>query len=930
MTLQATPSLLASTVLTGQGQVNESALANTTAGLATGNASTATLFGINQSAITVNSPGSVVGTAVAGLTGTAISVGGNADADAGSVTGSTLIGIEGNGSTGFLSIGGTGSVQGSLLANLTAAGTSTDGNGDASAGIFDAIGIRSGDTSINGDGTVAGLAMVNQSATARSTAGASNADAQVENLFGLTTGATAPSLQIAGTGALYGAASLVSTATASTTGDDAAVDTANATQRVGFGIGLDLNGSTPTSATATSIGGAAAITGQVEVVGTANASGTTANSSAVTNGEILAGIRLSEVSPLQGNAAAIVTAAASGVLTARSTTTSGGSTATVDTNVYGVLGGEGAIAIGANGVLNASALLNATAIASTIDGLGNNATASVTPVSGQITGLFLNNTSGGLSINGNGTIIGTAETNQLASASTVSGGNASATVVEGGAPITGIDGGPNRTSITVAGNTQGLTAGSVVNVNADAKSVSGAAAATSKVFEVNGLLSSNVEIKGNGLGDVSATSNITESLSASSTSGNASSETTPTILTGSKGSDLTIGGSGSVKLASNLTLTQLAQSTSGASALVNDPNAAPQQDVMGIFNGNVSIGSNGSIDATATTRLNQRALNVTGNANAYTDSVAKGIQLKEPIAETINIKGSGSISSIASSNGVVEASTSTGNSIANALGVEGVKVHGALLEQDDSLSIQGSGNINIAGSIGSSATPFLVKATSVNGNADASELSVSLVDSAGLVGDSASGITSNQKSKASTSAGVITSSASSYLQLSAATTDGSASAGTNGGQDNFSSFGVKDANIIIDSATNSEALGSSIVNLGATSKSVSGNSVSRLQVESAGLFGTHAPASARSSVQSAKTTGISEISATSAASTILGNSVASTLRNSLTTVDSTTLLGIDNYNINSIGAGTLNATSIANMKSIASSVSGSSTASSTL
>ncbi len=920
MTLQAIPTLLATTVLTGQGQVNESAFANSTANGSTGSATTADIFGINQSAISVSSPGSVVGSVVAGLSGTALSVGGNADADAGSSTGSNLVGIAGDGNTGFVSIGGTGSVQGSLLATLTAAGTSSAGNSDATAGILNAIGISSGDISINGDGTVAGLAQVTQSATARSTAGASNADAQVDSLRGFGTGPTSPSIQIAGTGALYGAASLVSTATAITTGDNAAVDTADASQRITRGIGLDLNGLSP--AAVSTIGAAAAITGQVEVVGTANASATTANSSAVTNGGDLFGVRSSDFAPLQGNSAAVVTAAASGVLTARSTTTSGGSSATVDGNVFGVNGGSGSIAIGANGVLNASALLDTTAVASTIDGLGSNATASTTSGSGSVIGVGLGNGTAGLAINGSGTISGTAQMNQLASATTVSNGNATASVLAGAPIAFGIE----ATIINVEGSSPSFFAGSNVNANANSGSVSGNATANDGSLEARGLSNSFVSIEGSSLGNLRATSNLTETLSASSVSGNASTSGFGSLIFGFRNSDLSVAGTANTAVASGtLSLTQTSQSTSGQAASVDLP--AQAYNVFGISNGNMSLGSNGSIDSAATTTLNLKALNVSGNSDAFFAAVTSATDMQTS-GNNLAINGSGNINSLASANGLVEASSTSGPARAGSTQTDSIGVLGILSSSSDiSFSIAGQGSITAEARLGSDSTPFTINSSSVGGSSEAVIDNLGGSNSArsiGVIGTELAGATTlDEKTLLETSAGNISGVAKNSIQFSANSTTGNSSAGFVDSTGNrFQTYGISNARIIIDSPLSSQAVGSTSSTLSATSKSVGGNSLSRLEIESTGLF-----TDSLNSIQAANTVGQSQISAVSLSSTVLGNSVASSLRNRDPDAG---LTAIANYDINSNGAGTIQAISSTSLKSLASSVSGSATGISTL
>lgn len=925
MSLQPLPSLLATTLLSGRGQANETASANSTADLATGNATAGSVIGVNQSAISVSSPGSVLGTVVAGLSGTAISIAGNADADAGDLSGTSLVGVNGSGSTGFVNISSTGSVQGSLLATLTAAGTSTNGNSDATAGALEAIGIRAGNLSINGDGTIAGLAQLTQGATARTTAGSSNADANVTTLNGLVASGS-PAITVNGIGALYGAASLVSSATSVTTGDSA-TDTANASQALTTAIGLDLTG-----ATASSIGGAAAITGQAEVVGSANASATTGNSSAVSNGGTLSGIVLSIASPLQGNSAAVVNAAASGVLSARATTTSGGSTANVDGNVFGVNGGMGAISIGANGVLNASALLDATAIASTIDGLGNNADASITPGSGIITGLQISNTTAGLSFNGNSTLIGSAQTNQLASASTVSSGNATATVISNFAPIVGVDGADSK--INVAGNSQDFIASSLANVNASASSVSGNVKAVDGLATATGLSGGatrlEVKVNGDSLGRFIASANATDTIVASSTSGNAESGLAQSSVFGSSASNITIGGSGMVTATGNREITQLAQSTSGSQSVVNDPSAFGLVNVSGLYDGNVSIGSNGSIETSATSTLSQRALNLGGNSDAFTASVARGTDLSAP-NEHLSIGGSGSITSKAVNNGLVEASTVSGNSTAATQGSPyEIKSIGSILQENSSFSIQGTGNIMSEASIGSLTSPFHFKATSVSGNATASERGGDFGNTIGFDGDSDGALTSAQKSTLSSASGIIKSTATSQLQFTASSTSGHSLAGTfldtaGSGDSVFATSGARDARMVIGSANNSQAVGSAVSTLGAVATSTGGNADSRLEIQSSGILSRE---DRDATIQASNITGLSQLTATSLATTVLGNSNATSISDRRLGLDN--LTGVGNYQLNSLGSGTFSASSSALMKSLANSVTGNSTGITTL
>jgi hypothetical protein len=924
MSLQPLPSLLATTVLLGRDQVNASAFANTTADLATGNATAGAVIGVNQSAITVNSPGSVIGGVVAGLSGTAISVGNNADTDAGALTSTALVGFDGNSNSTI--IGGTGSIQGSLLATLTAAGTSTDGSSDATAGALEAIGVRAGSLAINGDGTIAGISQLTQSATARTTAGSSNADSQVNTVNGLVAGSTS-SITVDGTGALYGAASLVSSATAVTVGDDATTDTANATQAISTGaIGIDLSG-----ATASSIGGAAALTGQAEVVGSANASGTSANANAVAGATEIVGLRPSNTATIQSNGAGVISASGSGVFTAQANTTSGGAQANTDGTIYGVNGDLGSLAIGGNGVLNASALFDGTAIAATIDGLGSNANALVTPAGGRSIAFSLNNSSNGLLISGNASLATTAKSNQSATASVTHGANAIASVAASGDSLIkgisgGLGGGTDQAIINIDGVVRDFASSSTLIANAAASSGSGTATANDSEYRAIGTDNARISIAGDSSGELRSTSKAKETLTANSLSGNATSAALGSFVQGITNSDLSIAGSGSIAVVkAELDLTQFAKTTSGSSASVDIPSQA--FNVNGLRNGNVSFGSNGSVEASAQTNLKLQALNTTGNADSFMVSGTAGSDLRSP-DNHITINGSGNIISAATVNGLVESSTVAGPSRSGGTQADIIASLGIFAEaQDISFSVAGSGNITGSSEIGTSTAPFQVKASSVHGSSQAT-LNGDNVNGPRSIGVEGADVPISDATRLQTSAGVLTGVSTIYFQFSSESINGNSSSGfaeSASDKDSLSSYGARNANLIIDRASggSSDANGSASSFLTSSSKTVSGESVSRLAFESKGIFST----TGIHSIQAANTFGQSQISASSLASTVMGNSIASTLRNLAADEG---LGGIVNYSINSLGTGSILANSSALLKSQASSVSGTSTGFSTI
>jgi len=922
------PSLLASVVANAQVTATETATANSTADASLSQANAENLIGANQSAFSLAGAGSVLGGVTANLSATATSTEGNADATAGGLSTANLVGVQGLGDTAAISVNGTGSLQGSVAATLTATATSTAANGSASAGSNDVAGVRAGDILISGAGTIAGLAQLTQGATARSTAGSGNADAQVNQIFGLVVGDEAADLQIGGVGALYGAVSLLSTATAITTGNDAASDSATATQRVGSAIGLDLNGPTA-AATSSSIGGAAAITGQAEVTGSANASATTGNSSATAGAfEIgltsnVIGLRPSESASLRGNGAAVVTAAGSGVFTAQASTSTGGATANVDGNVFGANGTAGQIAIGANGVLNASAVLDATAIASTVDGDGNNASATITPAGGSVIGISLGNTDGGVLINGSGAISGTAQLLQQASATAISGGNAAAQVGNPQLVVSGI----STSTIEIDGNSTGFVADAVVNSTATANAGSGTADANNNAGVVADAFKDSVlRIAGPSSGSLQARSAVTDTLRASSVEGNATASAETTRATGiANGSVQVSGQAGTLLSTSTYNLTVDAQSTI-ANASANGGGGAASE-VYGLRDGNVSFGAGGSALFAATTNATINSLSSAGTADSYANFFTKGIEFLQGGSgdnEDISVAGSGSIASQASVLGSVSSTSVAANASSR---VQDFGTYGLTADsRNNDISIGGSGTISMSASVGSIESPFLIAAASVSGNADA------LVAQGGSRAAQTGGFQgldlniTSQPTNVFLGAGTFSATADTNLSLRAVSTNGNARAALIGnppaGAETFDSFGIEDANISIQQSLGSSVTGLSNARLDAFSSSTNGNADAILRGQSAGIA---SKGTIRETIQSSSTIGQAQLLSTSLARTVGGSAVAES-----GSIVGELVVGINQYDITSAGSGGITAGAAHRAMSTATSVSGSARAQGTL
>jgi hypothetical protein len=426
-------------------------------------------------------------------------------------------------------------------------------------------------------------------------------------------------------------------------------------------------------------------------------------------------------------------------------------------------------------------------------------------------------------------------------------------------------------------------------------------------------------IGGNSVGQLRSTAKTAESLTATSISGNASSSAIGSFVQGINLSDINVAGSSGVAVAkAELDLTQLAKSTSGSSASVDLP--AQAFNINGLRDGNLSFGSSGSIEISANTTLKLQALNNTGNADSFMTTGTAGSDLRTA-GNHVTINGSGNIVSAATVTGLVEASTVTGparsgGTQADVLVAAGINAS----DPDISFSVAGSGNITGRSEVGTSSNPFQIRAASVDGPTQAILLGDPNNGPRSLGVEGRAGSISSEATLLSTSNGVLTGVSTGYIQFNAESINGNSTSGfveSIGDTDRFVTYGFRNADLTVDSATESSSRvdGSASSILGSTSKAVSGDSTSRLAIESKGIFS----ASGIHSIQAANTSGQSQITASSLASTVMGNSTASSLRNTAADVG---LAGIYNYSINSIGSGSLLANSSALLKSAASSISG--------
>jgi len=899
--------------LRGLAQADEVSTAISSTNTATGSSSADAVVGINTSSIDVVGHGSVVGSALANLSGVATSTSGNADADAGNQGVSRLLGIDGNGAGTVMSIGGTGSLQGTVNARLTAKGTSIQGNADASSGALDAIGLIAADSTINSEGTIAGIAQVSQTATALTTAGSGNADAQVNNLSGVSMGTAAPSLLIEASGALFGTATLVSTAAAAITGDTL-TDSASALQRVGLADGLDANGMGGAT-----IGGAGVITGQANVVGTASASATTGNSDAtagafdaagIATPTSVIGIRPSPV-PLQANGAAGVNGLANAGFSATATTVEGGSTAIVDGNVYGVgdvPGLAGQIAIGSNGSLNASATLDGKAVASTINGAGNNVSALVTPTGGSVTGVLLDG-GGGLQIGGRGTLTAQALLLQQAMASSVQAGDATAGVGGLGVGATTIAG-MRDTTVTIDGASTGLKATGVVNATATANSVTGNTTATDQFgFDVYGNYASNINIAGAAQGELTAKAKATEWLQANSISGNATAETQGVRVAGAQGGSggpvtLTANGSSDTFVASGVyNLNAVASSISGSQSAAGyppGPFGGSSYSVRGVEDGVTTFASNGSVQVNANTITAVQADNVKGNSEAAISGSTEAI--RSAIAGSIaSIGGSGSVTASATTNGTITANSIQGNATADsASGTDTITVSGIASNAIQDISIKGIGGISASSSIGRGAgNPFKIGAESVSGNAKASVGGSGAPKNQGIVG---ADLTLRSGGDSS-----IQASSQTNLDLTARSTNGTSRAQIDQSSAVLSeriatTYGLVDADVIASGSGINQVITLANSAVSARAINTSGSSNAILNSQSAGIL-------KNSNLDPSITVSGNVLSQAKLNSTALARSVSGSSDSTLIN----DVLGAQSYKITSINSGQIrsDATSIA-------------------
>jgi len=906
LTAFSPPPLLATTALRGLAQADEVSTAISSTNTATGSSSADAVVGINTSSIDVVGHGSVVGSALANLSGVATSTSGNADADAGNQGVSRLLGIDGNGAGTVMSIGGTGSLQGTVNARLTAKGTSIQGNADASSGALDAIGLIAGDSTINSEGTIAGIAQVSQTATALTTAGSGNADAQVNNLSGVSMGTAAPSLLIKASGALFGTANLVSTAAAAITGDTL-TDSASALQRVGLAVGLDANGMGGAT-----IGGAGVITGQANVVGTASASATTGNSDATAGAFDAAGIATPtsvigirpSPAPLQANGAAGVNGLANAGFSATATTVEGGSTAIVDGNVYGVgdvpgLGGQ--ITIGSNGSLNAAATLDGKAVASTINGAGNNVNALVNPAGGSVTGVLLD---GGLQIGGRGTLTAQALLLQQAMANSVQAGDATAGVGGGARPIVA---GMRDTTVTIDGASTGLQATGVVNATATANSVSGDTTATNQNgLDVYGNYTSNINIAGAAQGELTAKAKSTERLQASSISGNAKAETKGVRVAGAQGIagtpvTLTANGSSDTFVASGTyNLNAIASSISGSnSAAGYEIGTGSVYLVRGVEDEVTTFASNGSVHVNANTITTVQANNVQGNSDAGISGSTEAIRSGSN-GSIASIGGSGSVTASATTNGSITANSIQGNATAESSNApDTITVSGIAANAIQDISIKGTGGISGSASIGRGAgNPFKVEANSVSGNAKASVGGSGAPKNQGIVG---ADLTLQSGGDSS-----IQASSQTNLDLTAESTNGTSLAqidqsGTPSDRIAIT-HGLVGADVVASGSGINQVIALANSAISARAISTSGSSDAKLNSQSAGILNNSNP-------DPSITVSGNVLSQAKLNSTVMAHSISGSANSSLIN----DVLGAQSYKITGINSGQIrsDATSIA-------------------
>ena len=816
----------------------------------------------------------------------------------------TAIGIESPAGAGLISIGAAGSVVGRSSGSQSAIAGSTNGGSDANASIGQAIGISqtSGESiAVGSVGSILGTVELSQLSRATSVAASANADAITAAAFGIDFDAPGPgAISTGGAGSVQGLVQLNTSAVATTTGN-AANDGATALQRLSDAAGLDLSGAGGPSV---AIGGLGEVVGAVAVSGSATATASAQGNSSATAGTFdpglpavgtLSGLRTTAASPavqvagdasLNGSVLADFSATATSVL--------GAAEAAVDGSATAVGGPGGQISVGADGVYNASADLTSIARAGTTNG---DATTRIAPNVQSVIGTALDGAGTvGLGISGDSRLSSRATARQVGSSATTNG---SATTSFGESSTVGIF----STDIAVAGSSSGVDATAALIANGNATAVLGNASVSTGAtgYGSTGAINSTVNVAGDATGSIRASGDAVIQFVAQSTNGDATTSLESGIA---KGLDNTTAGGIGIGGDINLLDVDARQTVRMAATSVNGTAATSAITgllTFGTEGSPVRIGGGGALDVASNNLVDLSASNVVGNASA---GILIGAEFaSEAIrgSNEISIGNQGLIQATAISAGRLVAQSVNGNATSD-ISAGKTTVVGISGDGSNDVSIGSEGDISAAArlhGIAGTNAPFLLQATSTNGNAttqfnssgpgptDAVSIqAVASFNNAGLI-------------STGSASGNLSAVATATAALEAKTTDGNANA-------NFGISGARrpDVTAIFDSDVRAGAAGRNRLDANAeldlllNAQTVSGTA------DAAGSSGVYGITDAFQATAGGNTIQLAgDISALARFSnTALARSVQGA---ATSTANNANVLGVNQYDLTLIGSGSL-------------------------
>ena len=558
------------------------------------------------------------------------------------------------------------------------------------------------------------------------------------------------------------------------------------------------------------------------------------------------------------------------------------------------------VAIGNNGTVNAAAA--ATNVASATSTTSPSAVDDVkaTINNDYVVGIAVDK----LAVGNAATITSSAASSQTATAATVSSGADPYASVAADDHVYGI----SNTDILAGTTLTGLGASAILQGSATASSVSASpgtvasAGSGSSVAGINhGSLSvGEYVINGANLGTVTASGAVGLGALASAVTGPAvaSAGGWGAEVIGLKSSPISIGLGGNVNATGNGDLSSNASTTTG------NAEASSIELGRGILTSPISIGQIGTVQAGSVLTGSSTSQTVTGNATSLLGLNAAGIEQgieKIAIGDTGNVLGSSRVSGNTQDGGAVAAGV-TGTVAATAeiasRGIAlGTSPAGANIAIGNKGSVQGTGVIGTLNpTTGALDQSLKVTTTNTTGQTTAN----GYFDAAGIAGTLGTSVAPTSI-KAGPTGGNILGQAASGGDVLSSTITGPANAGTHA-----LVSGISNADLTAGLVGTNQITGSAVGRFTTTSSSVNNDSTASSE---ASIFGIHGLGN--SLTLSGNLDAIAQLSNTVTATSVTGNATASA---------NSSVVGLSGYDVQILGNGVINASAISNSVVSASSV----------